>query len=497
MSAATLTRPDAVRAGFALPARVWACYCRLSEAKNDGKGGSLAIDRQCEENALYIHGNDPAGPAARVVHFHDDGYSAFLDVFRPGFEDLMGRTATREFTDVVGWHADRWSRQVEVSGRIWRVTETAGTRLHTALGGKHENPTSFYLESVVAEAESRQKRNRAVSKHDQLRRDGGFSGGARVFGFEPRMKGHRESEAAIVRDIANRLLNGESASGIARWLNENDVPTSRGVNAKTGKRILWTNSTIRSMFTSPHIAGKRVHEGRVIDASWKGIIDVPTHEALKAMFADPDRDPHKGGKQSTYLLSGIARCYKCGGPMGGLKANSRRIAVYKCRENWCTQRGLADVDTTVGDYVVARLEEIDARGALVSDEDARNLAALVLERDETIPTRRKSLAAMWAGGDMADADYREATAALSAREADVNRAIGVLSAQVAAPQRALEGATGPNARAVWDGWTNDPSGAGLARQRAIVALLVDVEIRPQTGRHFREDSVGVTYRDLA
>lgn len=486
-------------------ARVWACYCRLSQAKNDGRGGSLAIDRQCYANAEYVARVDPG---AVLVHFHDDGVSGWsLGVVRAGFDQALAAIKAGEVHALVAWHADRISRQVEVTGRVVRICRAAGVELHTALGGHHEDPMALQMQSIVAEAESRQKANRAMSKHAQLRKSGGYFGGGRKYGYEPRMTGIVESEAAVIRDMANRILTGESVTSVCKSLNAAGISTVTGTRTDkaTGvvTRVPWSIATIRKMLTSPHIVGRRADGETYVDATWPGILDLATWESLRAVLLDPARDTRKGKAASRYLLSGIARCGKCGGRIGGVKVNRRGQnkggLVYRCLDSFDMSRGMVDTDERVIDhFVLPRLEEIDANGAFVSDADNRELAALVAERDQTIPARRAEYAAMGARGELDPATVGAMSRALAERETEVTAAIGLLSAQVAAPQRALEGATGPNARAVWASWGQDPTGAGFARQRAVIALLVDVEfLATTTGPRFDKDSVRVTYRDLA
>ena len=325
MRTATLDAPAATRRGGP---RAWACYCRLSQAKNDGKGGSLAIDRQCAENAAYVERVDPG---AQVVHFHDDGKSGWsLTVVRDQFEDALRRVALGEFDAFVAWHADRISRQTEVAGRVIRLCRTHGVELHTALGGHHADPIALQIQSVVAEAESRQKANRAMSKHRQLRESGAYAGGSRRFGYEPRMVAVREDEAAVIRDMANRLLNGESLTSVVRSLNEAGVLTSTGYreNKETGEmvRVPWSLPTVKKMLTAPHLIGKRQNGPVMVDATWPAILDVATWESLRAILLDPARDKRKHKTASRYLLSGIATCGTCGQPVTGLRMDGRRVA---------------------------------------------------------------------------------------------------------------------------------------------------------------------------
>lgn len=478
---------------------VWVSYARLSRARNDGKGGSLAIDRQHGENADYIRRIDPD---ARITFLEDDGYSGYKDVFRPAFEDALALVANRQVRGLVGWHADRLTRQVEVTARIVKACETARVELHTTLGGWHADPTKIYIESIMAENESRQKSNRLTSKHKELAMGGKFNGGRRRYGYSPRMDSVIESEAAVILDLANRALNGESLSSLARSLNAAGVPTTQNKNdPRTGKPYVWSASVVKNILVGGAAAGYRKHTRDGVTemhrAEWPAILDQGTFEALRLRLRDPERRTNEGATSARYLLPGLALCGPCGEPLRAATIKKEDRQVYRCAACHKVNARQAPIDEMVRAYVVARLEETDANGLLVSDEDNRAMAALTAERDE-VPAARARYAAMAARGDIDPATLAAMTRALADREAELAAQITLLAETAARPVRALDGATGPDAGAVWDAWTEDASGAGLARQRAVVALLLDVRVHPagKGKRRFNPDTVQITYRDL-
>src|SRR5262245_57782644 len=140
---ATATEPG-TWVSYASTARIWVSYARLSSAKNDGKGGSLAITRQHAENRAYIERVDPG---ARIIELSDDGFSGYKDVHRPGFAEALSLIERGEVSAFVAWHADRISRQVEVTAQAVKACQRVGVELHTALGGFHADPTRLYIES--------------------------------------------------------------------------------------------------------------------------------------------------------------------------------------------------------------------------------------------------------------------------------------------------------------------------------------------------------------
>src|SRR5262249_33230793 len=143
-------------------------------------------------------------------------------------------------------------------------------------------------------------------------------------------------------EVAARYLAGESAHAIAEDLNDRGVPLPTGAE--------WTYIRVRRMLTNPAYAGLRVYRGEVIgDAGWEPILDRRPFDALMAKF-----EPRRGrrGGDVRHLLSGIARCGRCGGPM--YVGHDRGRLVYTCG----THPGhLTRSKTHVDAYVTAVLLE--------------------------------------------------------------------------------------------------------------------------------------------
>src|SRR5262249_52294220 len=112
-------------------------------------------------------------------------------------------------------------------------------------------------------------------------------------------------EAPVVQEVARRHVSGESTYSIVAHLNE------RGVRLPSGGE--WTAPSVRRMPTNPSCAGKRTHRGKVVaDGTWQPLLDEQTFDTCAARYEDPTRPKYRGGGDVKYLLSGIARCGKCG-----------------------------------------------------------------------------------------------------------------------------------------------------------------------------------------
>lgn len=501
MSAATTTGPGYVPGPTGALVPLVFSYARKSPYKSDGKGSSLGVENQHGRIEEYVR--EAIHPDAVIVRFTDEKKSAYLDKPRPAWEEMLRRVALGEPAHMVGWHTDRMCRRVEATGRLWGLIERTGTvALHTTTSGHITDPMGLYIESIVAENESRQRSRRMRLKHDALGRDGGFSGGQRRYGYSADMGAIYADERAVIEECAGRVLNGESLGSIARSLNARYIPTARGYvltddGAPTPERYQWHQSSVRNMLTSPHLAALRRHNGAETAARWEPVIAEPVWRALQRKLTDPARRCEKSPSRR-YLLTGIATCAQCGAGVRGTAIKSLGQTVYRCRVCFGFQRDMPESDARVREYVVARLEEMDSTGALVSDDNRRESERLTAERDG-LAGRRDELADELAAGSLTASGYAAAEAALERRERAITDRLAALADEAAAPIRALEGATGPNAGRVWDEWTDDPTGEGLTRQRAIVALLLDVRFHPVTvpGRKtFDPATVQIEYRPL-
>jgi len=208
----------------------------------------------------------------------------------------------------------------------WNAFEKACVRLSAYTGGDLDLSTpegAYYggMETLRAKRESAVKSARVREAADRNARRGRRAGGGqRWFGYtriyanpeEPDPKKRtivREDinpvEADAIRDAAVRVLeHGESVGSIARdW-------TERGIKPVAAKQ--WWPTSLVGTLTSARLAGLREWQGQKYPTTqWPAIIDVDTHERLAKLFGDPARRVH-AVRRPAHLLSGIARCPKCG-----------------------------------------------------------------------------------------------------------------------------------------------------------------------------------------
>lgn len=258
-------------------------------------------------------------------------------------------------------------------------------------------------------------------------------------------------QAEVVRDLAERVIRGESISAIVRDLIE------RGVPAPTAKP--WTRSTVRALLTrAERNTGQRVHRGEVVgDGAWPAILGQGTQSQVLAILKDETRRTAQGSK-AVHLLSGIARCDVCDAALWVGKTGAG-TPVYRCQSGH-VGRPVVKVDRHVTDALIVRLSRPDAVELFAPDraDDVRKAQAEAKALQEQLD---------------------EAYATLSVRGAAVmeKRILPLLEAAQARTRMVDDRPVladlldAEDVRAAWDGMS-------LSRRRAVIDLLVMVRLRP-------------------
>ena len=451
--------------------RPWFTYERISKV---GKGAHIGMDNQHAENLAYLH--SWAGSDIQVVDWRDNGSGWDEDHWRADFEAMLKALEQGQAAGVIAWHSDRFTRQPEQLERIIKAVRKGGTQLHTRLGGWHHDPTFIRIEMALAAKESETKSERAKLKMGELAAKGKWHGGPRLYGLNAKRTGLVADEARHMRWAARQLIAGKSLNAIAKELAE------RGATTVQGK--LWKGSNLGTYLKRPAVAGLREAHGEIVgEAAWPAVRPMATWQAVLLLLSDPSRRvSHSQARK--YLLSGIARCGTCGKPMRGKSNNSKGLpAAYQCatQQGGCAYRRVDMTDARVRAMVVARLAEIDVRGALALPDDMSQAQALEQAIAE-LEGRLEGLVSMHLAGTLTAAQLASGTAEGKAKLAQLRAELAALELERQRPVAALEGLAGmANAAELFDA-------LDLDRQRAVVAQLCTVTIQP-TGIHGRGRSL--------
>jgi len=435
-----------------------AIYARIS---SDRDGDQLGVTRQIEDCRALVARNG----WSLYDTFVDDDTSAYTGKPRPAYRDMMEAIEGGQVNAVVVWHLDRLHRSPRELEDFIEACNRAGLRELASLSGNVDlgNTDSLFLARIlgnVARKESDDKSRRIKRKHLELAQAGRISGGGtRPFGFEPDRITVRQSEAAVIREVAERILAGDSLRSVCRDLDDRAIPTVSGKG--------WSLQVVRRLLLSGRISGQRDHHGEsVAPAEWPAIITPDQTARLRALLRDPARRTNRTARR--YLLTGLLRCGVCGERLVARpREDGRRRYICAKGPGQAGCGGIAiladDLEAFVSDAVLWRLDTPELARALAGHDTASvSLAALAsdLERDraqleevaQAYGQRQITLAELLAARKPVEARITAARQRL----ADANRG-SALTAYVG------------HADTLRTRWADLP----LTRQHAIVAAVLD------------------------
>ena len=284
-----------------LGARAAAIYARIS---SDHDGTAAAVGRQLEDCREWAsrHG------WAVAEEFIDNDLSAYSGKRRPEYERMLSELASGRLDGVLVYHLDRLHRQPRELEELldlcvrYRITHLACVTGEVDLA-THDGQFHARILGAVARKESDDKSRRLRRKHLEIARAGRSSGGGtRPYGYATDRMTVIPEEAERIRELADRVLAGESLRSAATDFND------RGIRTVTGRD--WTPHTVRQLLISARISGQREHHGEIVnEEAWPEIITAAQTARLRALFNDPDRRTNRVARK--YLLAGLLRCSAC------------------------------------------------------------------------------------------------------------------------------------------------------------------------------------------
>lgn len=294
-----------------------AIYTRLSK---DAQGTQTATARQ--EQACRAFASIRGWPVAGV--YEDVDRSAYQpQVKRPQFEQLLADAEARRFEGILAWKLDRLVRRPFQFERLWSVADRSGVFVASATEpidtSSEIGVALLRILVAVASYESATTGFRVAAKKREIA-ERGTPPPVRAFGWNDDWSEVVESEAALLREAAHRVLEGERAAAIARdW-------RVRGLIAPGGGH--WTDASLSRMLKSPRIQGDRTYKGEVVARDcWPAILDRDVAERVRLTLTHPGRRGSPGRHQPR-LATGIATCGRCGQRMGTTTRSG--IRYYSC-----------------------------------------------------------------------------------------------------------------------------------------------------------------------
>ncbi|EFQ82746.1 resolvase, N-terminal domain protein [Aeromicrobium marinum DSM 15272] len=350
-------------------------YLRQSVSRDDSI--SLALqEAACRQHAVQN--------GYQVVAVESDPGVSGRTWQRPAVQRTIAMVEDGQADVIVLW---RWSR-LSRSRRDWAIAadkvDVAGGRIESATEAVDvTTATGRLARGVLTEfAAFESDRIGEVWKevHASRVQRGLVPNGNRRFGYtlnrETRIHEPHPLEAPAVVTAYERAAAGESPRTIAEALN------NRGF--RTVKEGPWSDTTLTRFLDQGFAAGRIVWKGDVYPGAHEPLITTELWQAYTDRRAQRLTVPPRT-KRSPYLLSGMVKCGRCGGPMTGSTVTfgpqfrCRRRAAYG-REHGCTGGAVQMwvVEEKVREWVTAFAAQVDD----ATERAASTLAAQVTAEGE-------------------------------------------------------------------------------------------------------------------
>lgn len=266
--------------------------------------------------------------------------SAYHGAQQRDLDEALADARAGLYQVLVIWHSDRLERRpgkalldvlAEFSAagvRVESVSEPALGQLD--FGGQ----VLTFISGLMNHEKSRHLADQVRTAHDKIRANGGVTGKA-PYGFGitgekyAKVMAPDPAEAAFIRAAAERYLSGESLRKVCAWLDDEGAAPRAGTS--------WSPVSLSQVFRNESLIGRRMsepdeHGRRRTLLKHDPILDKGTWDRLQAEL---DRKANRIGiaPKQTALLTGIAVCAKCGGPMYRIwsgSGNQARTAYYRC-----------------------------------------------------------------------------------------------------------------------------------------------------------------------
>ena len=449
-------------------------YARLSEDRepgNEAAGGvATSVDRQVADCLKWCELHDH-----RVVGiYRDEGISGFSGARRPEFERLLADARNRVGRLIVCWRLDRLSRNRPDFTRVLDMCDSGGIQLASVTESLDTStPTGEAMRDIIAIFARMESRNISVrvarARLEAAMAGRPVPGGARPFGYDRDKVTIIPAEADVLREAARRVIRGESLRSIAREFN------ARGLRPVQAAKFSAGN--LGKLLVNPRYVGRAVYKGvEVADGQWPPILDVATHEQLKATLSNPARRSQAGRPPVHLLVGGILRCAVDGAALGA-RAPDRWGRRYGCdggnREGGRVHLVVAagPLEKYVTDAVLHALDgpKLGEFLKLRATNGDRELADQLVADER----RLRELATMFARGEIDKPEWLAARPELkqriaSARDRLARRAEAAILADVGPEPGALA--------AAWKRWT-------LEQRRDVLRLVLEaVIVSPATRR---------------
>ena len=267
----------------------------------------------------------------QVVNIYEDRALTGTNDNRPGFQKMIRDAERSNWDYVIVYTLDRFARNRYDSAVYKRQLKNLGIKVLSAMENISDDPSGVLMESLLEglaeyySAELSQKIKRG--NYDNARKC--KVNGSLPLGYVRGPDGCfaiDEKEAAIVREVFERVAEGDPFLDIVDDMN------ARGIRTKKGKP--WSKSTFNTMLSNERYIGIYIYGDVKIPGGVPPIIPQQLFDSVQLRLhtkgnprtaGTPQRRRREG---STYLLTGKLFCGQCKEPMVGISGKSQGASPY-------------------------------------------------------------------------------------------------------------------------------------------------------------------------
>lgn len=375
----------------------------------DKAGDELGIARQlseCERVATQ-----------RGIEVHevitDNSFSASKRG-RPGYDRLVKAVSNGAVNTIIILRIDRLLRLNDELEELIQLVEQHNLRVITCEGEIDlTTPQGRLIARIlvsVARSEMEIKGARHRLANDQRAKAGLPHAGRRAYGYELDGMTLREDEALVLKELAQRFLNGWTYTQLADWLNECGYTTTMGNK--------FYSVAIRQLLQRKRYIGVREHDGIEYEAQWPAIFDLDTWARIQHRIKERSASIGFRPMPRRHLLTGLIFCGACGAPMNGTTTYDRKTGLprktYRCNRNRVASnggsgcgkvsRGSVPMEWLIQSMICHRLDSPDLGRLLETHKSSADL----LSRQEALETRLTELLDDYTDQTLSKAEYKRA-----------------------------------------------------------------------------------------
>ena len=289
----------------------------------------LSPDSQLEEIRNYAKSHSLIIPQEFIFMEHD-GISGKKADKRIAFQTMIAtaRSKPKPFDVILVWKFSRFARNQDESTYYKSILrKKCGIDIISVSEPIMEGMYGRLIEMIIEWQDEFYSYNLGVEvrRSMKLKAEKGLYNSQPPFGYHFVKSGIptvNEEQAAIVRLIFEKYINGEDKNAIVRYLNEKGLKTGRGKS--------WTNETVKYILENPFYIGKvrwnrRQSSGTsslkdksewiIVDSHHKPIIDEETWERARKkdeLIMQTRKKYQHPVSHTKHWLSGMVKCSVCG-----------------------------------------------------------------------------------------------------------------------------------------------------------------------------------------